>query len=411
MGRGDEHGLELGGRHIDAPLQHSGEISGKGLRIGAKRRTVVGNRLLRKEAGKKGAHAVDGKALFPEGLFQPSGLPVDLLIDLRMDDELSEGFQTGGHRHRIAGQGARLIDRPQRRDAAHHIPAAAVGRKGHAASDDLSEGGEVRTDPIIFLRAAQGKAEAGDHLVKDQQRAVLFCDFPQEGKKAFRRRHHAHVGRHGLHDDAGDLIPICVKQAGNAPAVVVGRQQGIFRIACGHAGAVRDGFGHQAAPRFYQKAVGMAVVAALELDDLIPSGEAPCRADGAHAGLRAGADQPHHFHGGNAFVHQLGKLHLFFRGRAVGQPLFAGPAHRLDDSRMGVSQNTRPPGAYIIQIPVVIRVDQKRARRLFHEKGRFPHGAEGTHRTVYPAGHPSAGPFIKLFGFFIHRYTLPECSE
>ena len=22
-----------------------------------------------------------------------------------------------------------------------------------------------------------------------------------------------------------------------------------------------------------------------------------------------------------------------------------------------------------------------------------------------------AGPFIKLFGFFIHRYTLPECSE
>ena len=108
MGRGDEHGLELGGRHIDAPLQHSGEISGKGLRIGAKRRTVVGNRLLRKEAGKKGAHAVDGKALFPEGLFQPSGLPVDLLIDLRMDDELSEGFQTGGAE--LRGEGRR---RPQ----------------------------------------------------------------------------------------------------------------------------------------------------------------------------------------------------------------------------------------------------------------------------------------------------------
>ena len=66
----------------------------------------------------------------------------------------------------------------------------------------------------------------------------------------------------------------------------------------------------------------------------------------------------------------------------------------IDAGRMGMSQNAGPPGAYIIQIPVVIHIDQKGARRLFHKKWRFSHRAEGAHRAVHSAGHPFTGSFI-----------------
>ena len=50
--------------------------------------------------------------------------------------------------------------------------AAAVGADGQAAADHLAEGGEVGPDAVALLRAAEGHAEAGHHLVEDQQRAV-----------------------------------------------------------------------------------------------------------------------------------------------------------------------------------------------------------------------------------------------
>src|SRR5690606_40904046 len=50
----------------------------------------------------------------------------------------------------------------------------------------------------------------------------------------------------------------------------------------------------QAGAGLHQQAVGVTVVAALELDDGIAPGEAAREPDGAHRGLGARADQTHH---------------------------------------------------------------------------------------------------------------------
>ena len=55
--------------------------------------------------------------------------------------------------------------------------------------------------------------------------------------------------------------------------------------------------GGQARAGLDQQRVGVAVVAALELDDLAAARGAARQADGAHAGLGARADQAHHVHG------------------------------------------------------------------------------------------------------------------
>jgi hypothetical protein len=53
---------------------------------------------------------------------------------------------------------------------------------------------------------------------------------------------------------------------------------------------------HRAGTGFDQQAVGMAVVTAGELDDFVAAGKSPRQTDGAHAGFRAGTDQPHAIH-------------------------------------------------------------------------------------------------------------------
>ena len=81
----------------------------------------------------------------------------------------------GGHRQRVARQRARLVDRPGRRDLLHQVAPAAVGADRQAAADDLAERRQVGRDAEPLLRAAARHAEAGHHLVEDQQRAVRAC--------------------------------------------------------------------------------------------------------------------------------------------------------------------------------------------------------------------------------------------
>ena len=54
-----------------------------------------------------------------------------------------------------------------------------------------------------------------------------------------------------------------------------------------HAGRVGDAEGGDAGAGLHQKAIGVAVVAAFELDDEIAAGGGAGDADGAHGGLRA----------------------------------------------------------------------------------------------------------------------------
>ena len=137
----------------------------------------------------------------------------------------------------------------------------------------------------------------------------------------------------------------------------------------------------------------MAMITAGELDYFFPSGKAPGRTHRTHYRFRTGIDKTHHFHRGDAGLYQLRELHLFFRRRAEGQAVFTGLLNCLHHRRDRMSQDSRPPGAYIIQIPVAVRIIKIGAFRLFHKKGSSSHRTEGPHRTVHSARHQFSRPF------------------
>jgi hypothetical protein len=89
-----------------------------------------------------------------------------------------------------------VVDALARDDPAH--------RDG-AGGDALGEAEKVRRHAIALGgKGVAEAAEAGDHLVEDQQNAVLVADRAQPIEIAFGRRQHAGRAGHRLDDDRGD---------------------------------------------------------------------------------------------------------------------------------------------------------------------------------------------------------------
>ena len=105
--------------------------------------------------------------------------------------------------------------------------------------------------------------------------------------------------------------------------VVEGGHERVGDRALGHAGRAGDAERRDAGAGRDEQRVGVAVVAAVELQDLAPAGEAARDAQRAHRGLGAGGDEAHLLDRGHVAHDPLGELHLAGAGRAVG-----GPARR-----------------------------------------------------------------------------------
>ncbi|KAG0924181.1 hypothetical protein G6F31_019209 [Rhizopus arrhizus] len=146
-----------------------------------------------------------------------------------MEARLLDKFQhrkAGRHRHRVAAQRASLVDRSGRGDLLHQLTTTAIGTDRHAAADDLAEGGQVRGDAVVRLRTAKGNAEAGHHLVEDQQRAVLRAQFAQVLQVTLARGNAVGVADHRFDDQAGDVVTLLFEQCGGGFEVGVGQGQG-----------------------------------------------------------------------------------------------------------------------------------------------------------------------------------------
>ena len=125
----------------------------------------------------------------------------------------------------------------------------------------------------------------------------MIADLTQALQKASHRWDAVHVARHRLHNDAGYQIANLIKGLLYLFQVVVVQGDGVLGQRGGYTRRAGLAQGQGAGAGFYQEGVGMAVVTALKLYDLIPSGIAASQADGAHGGLGAGADHAHHIQG------------------------------------------------------------------------------------------------------------------
>ncbi len=100
---------------------------------------------------------------------------------------------------------------------------------------------------------------------------------------------------------------------------VVGDDLGVGHGAGGHADRAGEAEHGHAAAAAGQQAVGVAVVAAVELDHPVPPGRAAGEAHGAHGRLGPRGDEPDLLAAGHAGADRLGQQDLAGRRRAEGR--------------------------------------------------------------------------------------------
>ena len=97
-----------------------------------------------------------------------------------------ERGEAGGGGDRVPGERAGLVDRALGREVGHQVGATAEGRGREAAAHHLAEGHQVgrpALDGAVEAPAAlRGGAEAGHHLVADEQRAVGAAGLGEEAR-------------------------------------------------------------------------------------------------------------------------------------------------------------------------------------------------------------------------------------
>ena len=321
--------------------------------------------------------------------------------------QIADLRQTSRHRNRIAAQRARLIDRADRRDHLHDLPASAVCADRHARADDLAERGQIRRHAEVSLCAVGREAESGDDLVENQHRAVPVAEIPQSLQEAVRRKHRAHVRTDRLDDNRGDLAAALVKPRADAVEAVVLRRQRVSGVVRRYAERIRHARRHDTRTGAHEQTVGVAVIASVELDDLIPSRVAARGADRTHDRLGARIDHAHHLDRRHHAADQLRHLDLRAGRRAVAQSVLRRLDDRLADRREVVTQNHRSPRTDEVDVFVSVLIPHAGLVRLCDEPRRRPDRAERADRRVHAARNALHRAVKQLFGYRIHP-SLPS---
>jgi len=143
--------------------------------------------------------------------------------------------------------------------------------------------------------------------------------------------------------------------------------------ACG-AGDAKSG---DSAAGFDEHGVGVAVVAAFELDDEVAAGESAGETDGGHAGLGAGGDKAEFFDGGEAASDEFGQICFGGDGGSKAGAFGSGLLDGFDYGGKGVAEDHWAPGAEQIEVSVAVFVVEVGAFGVGKEGRVSAYGAEG----------------------------------
>ena len=301
-----------------------------------------------------GAVAPDG----PGRVGEAARLLLESRVDFRVGPEQLQRRQSCRRGDRIAGERSRLVDLSVRRHVAHDVLASPVNRRRHAAAHDLAKRRQVGNDAVIPLGTRKSKSKARDHLVENQQRPDLCGQVAEHLQKTRCGQDNTHVRRHRLDHDGRQPIPPFRKDALHRFGVVVRNDDCVLRIIRRDAGAIGLRSCQKPGPGLHEESVGMSVIAAFELKDVVASREAAGDTDRAHHGLGAGTDHAAHFHRGDKLADEFRHLDLA-RGRGpVGESRVAGGLHRLKHLRMRMPEDAGSPRTDVVDVLVAVDVDK-----------------------------------------------------
>ena len=129
----------------------------------------------------------------------------------------------------------------------------------------------------------------------------------------------------------------------------------------------------------------MAVVAADELDDLVPARERAGDPECAHRRLGARAHEAHELESWHRFPDQARELELERARRAEARALAQRVLERRHHARVCVPEDERPPRKDVVHVAAAVDVDEVRALAALHEERGATDRAERTHRRADPA--------------------------
>ena len=150
----------------------------------------------------------------------------------------------------------------------------------------------------------------------------------------------------------------------------------------------------------------MAVITAIELDDLVTFGKTARQANGGHAGFRAGVAQAHLLHARHRGTDEFRHRHLERIRNAKTGAVLRGLLNRLDDSRVRMAEDRGPPRADVINVLVAIHIPHTRALRLVDEERLPAYGPKCPHGRVDAAGNVFQGLGKKRFGFRMRNHAV-----
>ena len=142
-------------------------------------------------------------------------------------------------------------------------------------------------------------------------------------------------------------------------------------------------------PALTSRESSMPVVAAFELDDLLPAGETPGQPDAAHRRLCAAVDQADLFHRGNQLADHSRHVDFQGIGNAETQPVGRSGAHRGDYRVRRMPEDRRTPGANVInELPAFDREECARLRlarrKMVRRRRREKRAPENSPRQELP---------------------------
>ena len=168
--------------------------------------------------------------------------------------------------------------------------------------------------------------------------------------------------------------------------IVEGDCEGVHCGFGGDACRAGDAESGDAAAGFDEHGVGVAVVAAFELDDEVAAGESAGKTDGGHAGFGAGGDEAELLDGREAVSDELGEIGFGCDGGSEAGAFRGGLLDGFDDGGEGMAEDHGTPGAEEVEVAVAVFVVEVSAFGVGEEGWVAAYGAEGADGRVDSAG-------------------------